>query len=267
MAIYESKQAYLDALQRALTGLPPEAASKTMAYYEQRFIDGQVAGRSEFEIARDLEDPTKIAVTLRASTHLSAFEQKRNPANAVRMIFSLMGLAIFNLFMVVPAAVYAALLTALYACAFAAYVGGIAITASGMSGANELVLDGPLRQFVLNDDAISIDDMKQTRVTIGEMGINVSEEPSSTGKFDSADGDDTSTRKAKRLRRAEAKVGSGIHISTDMDAGSRTTQTFFGLAMVLGGIILMLLSLVVTKYTFIGIKRYIEMNLSLLRGY
>jgi uncharacterized membrane protein len=51
-----------------------------------------------------------------------------------------------------------------------------------------------------------------------------------------------------------------------MGAGSRTTQTFFGLSMVMAGIILILLSLVVTKYTVKGVKRYIEMNFSLLRG-
>ena len=42
--------------------------------------------------------------------------------------------------------------------------------------------------------------------------------------------------------------------------------TFLGFAMVLGGIILLLLSLVVTRFTFIGIKRYIDMNISLLKG-
>jgi len=35
---------------------------------------------------------------------------------------------------------------------------------------------------------------------------------------------------------------------------------------VCGGILLFLLSLVVTRYTFIGLKRYLRMNLSLLRG-
>ena len=71
---------------------------------------------------------------------------------------------------------------------------------------------------------------------------------------------------AQVIKRAEAVAGSGIHISTDMDAGSRTTQSVFGLAMVLGGIILFLLGLVVTKYTLIGIKRYVQMNVSLLKG-
>jgi hypothetical protein len=68
------------------------------------------------------------------------------------------------------------------------------------------------------------------------------------------------------IRRAEKVADTGIQISTDMDGESRTTQTFFGLAMVLGGILLFLLSLVITKYTFIGLKRYLKMNLSLLRG-
>ncbi|UUZ49012.1 hypothetical protein LP420_00110 [Massilia sp. B-10] len=51
-----------------------------------------------------------------------------------------------------------------------------------------------------------------------------------------------------------------------MDDESRATQVFIGIALVLGGIVLLLLSLVITRYTFIGIKRYIEMNISLLKG-
>jgi uncharacterized membrane protein len=39
-----TKQQYLDALKQAMQGLPPETVAKTLAYYEQRFIDGLVAG-------------------------------------------------------------------------------------------------------------------------------------------------------------------------------------------------------------------------------
>ncbi|MEG0884594.1 MAG: DUF1700 domain-containing protein, partial [Janthinobacterium sp.] len=63
-----NKQDYLDALRRALTGLPPDLVAKTLDYYEQTFIDGAAAGRSEHEIADDLGDPKKIALTLRGST-------------------------------------------------------------------------------------------------------------------------------------------------------------------------------------------------------
>ena len=262
------KLEYLDAMKRAMTGLAPEVQAKTLAYYEQRFVDGLATGRSESDISKDLDDPKKIAMTLRASSHLSAFEQKRNPFNLVHLIVSTLGLAIFNLFMVVPAVVYASLLAAMYACALAFYVAGIAITASGLSGANELVLDGPLRHFVFSDDDVAAPDT-QTKITIGDTGVHVFQEkvpepPSATGHAYDEDAEVDATPPV--IKRAEAVAGRGIRISTDMDAGSRTTQTVFGLTMVVGAIILFLLSLVVTKYTIIGIKRYIEMNFSLLKG-
>jgi uncharacterized membrane protein len=254
------KLEYLDALKRAMTGLAPEIQARTLAYYEQRFIDGLAAGRSEADIARDLDDPKKIAITLRASSHMHAFEQSKNPANLLRLIVSAFGLIIFNLFMVVPAMVYAALLATVYACALAFYVAGIAVTASGLSGANELVLDGPLRHFILNDRDDADSDVAQTNVSIGENGIQVLEK-----KVDPArDGDSDGATHV--IRRAEAAAGGGIHISTDMDAGSRTTQSVLGIGMVLGAILLFLIGLVLTKYTFIGLKRYIEMNFSLLKG-
>ena len=153
---------YLDALKRAMSGLPPELQAKTLAYYEQRFIDGVDAGRAEEDVAKELDDPKKIAMTLRANAHLDAFQQKKNPANAIRVAVSAVGLAIFNLFMVVPAMVYAALLAALYASALAFYLVGIAVTASGLSGANELSLAGPLSKLGI---VTNLDDAKAEEVT------------------------------------------------------------------------------------------------------
>jgi hypothetical protein len=171
--------------------------------------------------------------------------------------------------MVVPAVVYAALLTSMYACALAFYVAGIAITASGLSGANELVLTGPLRHFAADSDLIDKSNT-QTKVVIAETGIHVFQEKAPDGDpadtVADTDADADGDRTAPVIRRAEEMAGGGIRISTDMDAASRTTQTFFGLAMVVGAIILFLLSLVVTKYTVVALKRYIQMNFSLLKG-
>jgi uncharacterized membrane protein len=267
------KLEYLDALKRAMMGLAPELQAKTLAYYEQRFVDGVGAGRTEADISKELDDPKKVAMTLRASTHLAAFEKTRNPVNFVRLAMSVLGLAIFNLFMVVPAAVYAALLTAVYACALALYIAGIAITASGLAGANELVLDGPLRHIVIGDDDESASG-ERTKITIDEMGVRVRqekvpekvEEGAANADDQNVDPDAEPDVTAPVLKRAEAVAGHGVHISTDLDAGSRTTQTVFGLSMVIGAIFLFMLCMVVTKYTIIGIKRYIEMNFSLLKG-
>ncbi|MGK5015526.1 DUF1700 domain-containing protein [Janthinobacterium sp. HLS12-2] len=255
-----NKQDYLDSLRRALAGLPPDLVAKTLDYYEQTFIEGAAAGRSEQEMADDLGDPKKIALTLRNSTHRQAFEHKKTPVNLLRLLVSLVGLAIFNLFMVVPAAVYAALLATLYAVGLSFYLAGIAITASGLSGANELVLDGPLRHVFIHDDDGG--ERRETRITIGDTGIEVDHLPGPVKSEPEAPG-----ASSRMMERAEALAGGGIRISTDMDRDARTTQTVFGVGMLLGGIAIFLLSLVVTRYTLIGIKRYIAMNVSLLKGH
>jgi uncharacterized membrane protein len=260
-----NKQAYLDALHKALAGLPPETAARTMAEYEQRFIDGMVAGRSEDEIAAELGEPRKIAMALRTGVHLDAYQQAKSPANWARMAVSFIGLAVFNLFMVVPAMVFASLLTAVYACAFAFYLSGIAVTASGLAGTNELVLDGPLREYVhLGDDERSA----QTRVSIGQTGVEIFQERDQGGHDEDGHDDDDGGESAsgRIIEKAERVANGSVKISTELDSGSRVTQAAFGMGMVILGIMLCLLSLVVTKYTVAGIKRYIQMNFSLLRG-
>lgn len=265
------KLEYLDALKRAMLGLPPDVQAKTLAYYEQRFVDGTAAGRGEPDVARELDDPTKIAMTLRASAHLDAFNEKKHPANLLRLMMSAVGLAIFNLFMIVPALVYSALLLCLYACALTFYLAGIATTASGLAGANELVLDWPSRFVTIDDDGRG----RQMRVDIGSNGIIVRQErpriaaplpPEDKADPDSDPDRDSRIERSRALRSAEALADSTLRISTDMDAESRTTQTLFGFGLVLGGIALFLLSLVVTRYTLVGLKRYLQMNRSLLKG-
>ena len=276
------KMEYLDALKRAMLGLPPDVQAKTLAYYEQRFVDGEAAGRDELDVGKELDDPKKIALTLRTSAHLNnlnaapTFSEKKNPANVLRLLVSSVGLAIFNLFMIVPAMVYSALLFAVYVCALGFYLTGIATTASGLAGTNELVLDWPSR-FVQIDD----DDSRQLRIQIDKHGINVHPErahaAASADQFDatpgtddnddaSEDANDAPRAHSHVLRGAHAVADGAVHITTGMDAQSRTTQTLFGLGLVLGGIALLLLALVITRYTFVGLKRYLQMNWSLLRG-
>ncbi|MGO4477029.1 DUF1700 domain-containing protein [Massilia sp. 2TAF26] len=276
------KLEYLELLKRAMLGLPPEVQAKTLGYYEQRFVDGVNTGRSEQDVARELDDPNRIAMTLRASSHSAQLGaqataqstppaagqaaarpgpvlEKRNPVGVLRVLVSGAGLAIFNLFMIVPAMVYSALLFALYVCALAFYLSGIAITASGLAGNSELLLDLPTRYVQIGDED---PDRRQIRVRIDDTGIHVHEEGADAGN------DDEGKASGSRLRRgAEVVAGNSLHITTDMDADSRTTQTLFGFGMVLGGIALFLLSLVATRFTAQGIKRYVQMNFSLLKGH
>jgi hypothetical protein len=163
--------------------------------------------------------------------------------------------------------VYASLLVAVYGTALGFYVSGIAVTASGLAGANELVLNNPLHRIEVMADGERRETVEnsRTRVSIGKQGIHVYEDdaPEDSG----ADGNPDEVAKSSMvIRRAEQVADAGIRITTDMDGESRTTQTLVGFAMVFGGIVLFLLSLVITKYTFIGLRRYVKMNLSLLKG-
>ena len=287
---------YLDALRRAMTGLAPDTQARTLAFYEQRFVDGLLAGRTEAEVATELGDPKKIALTLRASVHMQAFETKKNPANFVRMGFAAIGLLIFNLVMVVPAVVFASLLAALYTVGLALYLYGVVITASGLSGATEVKLDGPFKNMMIHDDGGDHPraEERETKVAISGGKIQIYTEPvasavekpagqgASTAQGDAADTDtdtdaDTATnadtdapkdgkQTMRALRRAEQVATIGVKFNTEMDEASRTTQTFFGFGLVLGGILMLLLCLVVSRYTLIATRRYIDMNFSLLKG-
>ena len=67
------KLEYLDALKRAMLGLPPETQAKTLAWYEQRFVDGNAAGRREQEVEVEVGYQRKVSVSLRASVHMDEF--------------------------------------------------------------------------------------------------------------------------------------------------------------------------------------------------
>lgn len=191
------------------------------------------------------------------------------PRHIARTAASLVGLSIFNLFMVIPALVYASLLASVYVSAFAFYSGGVAVTASGLSGQNELALQGPLRQLMeLTDSRFDTqeeeDEAMRWKVAITNRGLQVYKDPATT---DGVPVTDNTSRNARIWDRAEAVATGDLRITTDLDKGAQTTQTLVGLGLVLGGIGLCLISIVLTRYTVIGMRRYAAMNVSLLRGH
>jgi len=195
--------------------------------------------------------------------------QPSPPRHIIRTVGSAIGLAIFNLFMVIPAAVYASLLLAVYLSAFSFYIGGVAVTASGLSGQNELALQGPIRQVMALtnsrfDTRAEEEEAMSWKVAITGRGIQVFRESDAGGaNNDAAIG----SRNTRIWDRAEAMATGDMTITTDFDSGARTTQTLIGLGLVLGGIGLCLVCIVLTRYTVVGMRRYAAMNVSLLRGH
>ncbi len=245
--------AYINALKSALAGLPEDVISETVNAYELRFVEGLSVGRSETDIAKDLDDPKMIAAKLKANNHLSAFQQKKNPRNLWRLFMSLIGLLVFNFLLLVPSFVFIVMLISSFIAAMAIFVGGTAYTASSLSGVNEVVFDTPGEhvETVRFDNGNVTSKQKTTqethqiKVEINDTGLQV--------------------HHASMEGKATATGTKLIEIGTD-PADSSVLQALKGVGMMLGGIALFLLSLVVSKYTFIGIKRYAQMNFSMLKN-
>lgn len=201
----------------------------------------------------------------------------RRPRRVLRTLASLVGLSIFNVFMVIPALVYASLLATVYATAFGFYIGGVAVTASGLAGQGEVALQGPLRQLMALththfDSPEEENAALNWRLVISREGIEVLHNDSE-GNEGSTEIDrqaDAADRNSRIWDRAEAIAAGDVRVNSefaDGGSGARTAQSLVGLGLVLCGIILCLLGVVLTRYTLIGLRRYLALNAALLRSH
>jgi len=184
---------FLEALKQAMTGLPPDLIARTVAEYERRIFEASAAGQGEDEILAGLGEPQKIADDLRASLAPKVPAVVQSPVqapaatpapkeslNVFRMFFSFIGLMLFNLFLVIPVTVYAALLFAAFVTSLAFFGGGIVLTAGGISGVNQIVLDEPIHHIrIVKPHAeigahasVTASD-EHTVINIGENGVHV----------------------------------------------------------------------------------------------
>ena len=285
-----TRQEYIDALKAGLAGMPDDVVAKKIADYEQRFMDGAMYGRGADDVARDLGDPKKVAAEFRASMHMDAFVQQKSPRNLWRLLMSLLGLMIFNLFMVIPAFVFSAMLLVSYVVAAAFFVGGIALTASGLSGVDELVMNAPFDHVRIDASSskhggssiqdIHIDTGKTARSgsstsvhadpEAGSTAANVERESEHLqfgpyGVQINAESTPTSTASIASAEPLHETGKVSIDISNE-EQWSATEQTWKGIGLIFGGIAILLLALVVTRYTLIGIKRYVMMNYAMLKN-
>ncbi len=229
-----NQQEYISNLKQALAGMPYEQVQSLISEYEKRFMDGLVAGRTEEEIAKELDDPKKIAMQLKTQASVQAFGSKKTFANFGRMFVSFIGLAFFNFFILIPASIYMAFLMSAYAVAFAFIVGGSAVTASGLAGV----------------DSIHFEDANN--ITFVQSGH---EHPANAVRVDiDSKGIHTSNK------------GDNEFVDLFVNGDSDATRTMKGIGLSLAGILLFLLSLVISKYTLLGIKRYALFNWNILRN-
>ncbi len=97
-----TRQGFIARLRDGLRGLPPGAADDIVADYEAHFAEALSAGRSEAEVAQALGDPGRLARELRVEIGLKRWEEERNPSAAAGAIFAVLGLATFDILVLLP---------------------------------------------------------------------------------------------------------------------------------------------------------------------
>jgi uncharacterized membrane protein len=269
-----TKFEFLNTLKMALHGQPADKVERTVAEYERRFEQGMASGSSEAEVARALGDPWDVA----ARAQMPAHERAANgAAKAGRVFISGLGLAIFNLFMIIPAFLYGVMLILLYVAALACYFGGIVMVAGSFAGVDELAFRVPFEQMVMaGPDELRSGRGARMHLGISDHGIQVERED------DTADTDivrpsaSASSQASSATSAASAPVASASsspaaslppapRIVIEEPDDGRALQAMRAIGLTLGGILLLLLCGVITRYTWIGLKRYVRMNISTLR--
>lgn len=242
-----NKTEYMNSLRQELEGLPAEVIEETMWTYESKFVDALLAGRSESEIAESLPQPRLLAAQKRAAMRFQNVKKNVSPSNLAHLLVALLGVLVFNLFMILPAMFYSVLLFASYLSSLAFYLVGIVMLAASLSGVQQMQIDLPVRHSSFIHEDYVQHAHGNVRVEISEQGIEVENEEGSV--IESEQG----------LKQDKPVLH--INIANQM----KHVDFFHGLGFLFGGIALFLLCLGMTKYTFIGFKNYLRWNLSLLR--
>jgi uncharacterized membrane protein len=93
---------FLARLKNGLSGMPRDQVNDVVADYESHFAEGAAQGRSEEDIAAALGDPTRLAKELRAEAGLKRWQEGRNAANFIAALLAFVGLATFDLILLLP---------------------------------------------------------------------------------------------------------------------------------------------------------------------
>ncbi len=96
------REQFLNRLRAGLKGLPPRTVDDIIGDYAAHFSEAASHGRTEAEVAAKLGDPARLARELRAEAGLRRWEEERSAGAALGAIVAVLGLATFDLFILLP---------------------------------------------------------------------------------------------------------------------------------------------------------------------
>ncbi|MFZ6672688.1 DUF1700 domain-containing protein [Undibacterium sp. Xuan67W] len=289
-----NKADYMNSLKQALEGLPAIVIEETMWDYEAKFVNAMMGGRTEEQVAASLPSPQLVAAQKRSKQRLDAFKQQASPSNLAALFVSLIGVMVFNFFMIIPAMVYASMLFTAFVASMVFYVAGIVITAGSLSGVEHFKVNMPSHRYEVmvddgddvrihsrSNDGFKVDISSSGIVVEGQekiqekaqekvQGKNLEKTPASAT---SASASATTAGKpvaiavlgGAEVASASVSTVAPGRVEVNVENKLRHYNAIQGIGILLSGIVLLLLSLLMTRYTFVGFKNYLQWNISLLR--
>lgn len=120
------REEFLARLKNGLSGMPRDQMNDIVRDYESHFAEGTAQGRSEDDIAAALGDPARLAKEVRAEAGLRRWQEGRNAASFIAALLAFLGLATFDVILLLPV-LFVALIVL-----FALGIAMIAVTIAGM---------------------------------------------------------------------------------------------------------------------------------------
>ena len=96
------REEFLARLKSGLSGMPRDQVNDILSDYESHFAEGAAQGRAEDDIAAALGVPTRLAKELSAEAGLKRWQEGRSAASFVAPLLAFVGLATFDLILLLP---------------------------------------------------------------------------------------------------------------------------------------------------------------------
>lgn len=251
-----NKTEYMNTLQQELQGLPEGVQTETISHYEKLFADRLAAGKTEAELIEKLPNPRLVAAQKRANVRFQNLKSDFRIGNIFVLFIAMLGVVVFNFFMLIPAFVYGAFLFAAYISSLAIYAAGILTFAASISGVPQMEFKLPHHQHRAH--VHQSDNQYQHRS--GVVTVNLSESGLTVDKgVHRMNTDDLEN--SLELTRIE-RHASTLTIKNKM----QTRHIFLGFGLLLIGTALLLMCIWMTRWTVIGFGKYLMWNLRLVRS-
>ncbi|MET3108907.1 putative membrane protein [Oxalobacteraceae bacterium GrIS 2.11] len=245
-----TKLEFIAAFKLACDALPIELVDAALVNFERQFTDQLLAGVSEEVIVDRWGSPHTAALKLKLGTLNGNLKKTVSVEGVARAGISGIGLMVMDLFLLVPAAIYCAVLSAFYLAALLVYLAGIFISASSL--AEVKYIDVPAHYFS-NEFAMK----GSTHLKIADIDIVPAELADGDDLAKAGSDDESPEQHPHHFLRDQ-----GFHVATHLDK-----NTFWkGLATTLAGMLFLVLCFLATRFTFRMLRQFVAWHFSLLKN-